>query len=105
MPRKQAAFLILLALHLLVILAVCAKSTIANYTGLYKATPAQPVRQALQATAALTSLPGIYHYSVVAGVDAGYGFFAPNVASEYVLAFDCYGADSVLLYRQGLPAF
>lgn len=105
MPRKQAVFLIFLTLHLLVILAVCVKSTIANYTGFYKVAPAGPARHAMQAADVVSSLPGIRQYSVLAGVDAGYGFFAPNVASEYVLAFDCYGADSALRYRQGLPAF
>ncbi len=105
MQRKQVFFLTLLALHLLIILAVCTKSTIANYTGFYKVSPAKPVGQVMQAAAAVSTLPGIAHYAVVAGIDAGYGFFAPNVASEYVLAFDCYGADSTLLYRQGLPDF
>lgn len=105
MQRKQALFLILLALHLLIILAICTKSTIANYTGFYKVTPAKPVRQMMQVATTVSSLPGIAHYAVAAGIDAGYGFFAPNVASEYVLALDCYGPDSILLYRRGIPDF
>ncbi len=105
MRCKKVLFLIFLALHLLLILAVCVKSTIANYTGFYKVSPSEPVRQVMEAADAFSSLPGIYHYSVLAGVDAGYGFFAPNVASEYVLSFDCHGVDGTLLYRRGVPEF
>jgi hypothetical protein len=39
-------------------------------------------------SSALLSLPGIKQYTSVSGIDAGYGFFAPNVASSYILRFD-----------------
>lgn len=105
MRCKQTTFLVLLALHLLLILAVCVKSTIANYMGFYGVTSPKLARQTLQIADALSGLPGVYHYSVLAGIDAGYGFFAPNVASEYVLSFDCYEAEGTLLYRRTMPGF
>lgn len=37
------------------------------------------------------------------GLEAGFGFFAPNVASEYVTEFEVYSKDSVFLYSANFP--
>jgi len=37
------------------------------------------------------------------GLDTGFGFFAPNVASEYVTEFHVYDKDSMLLSKEHFP--
>lgn len=33
----------------------------------------------------IVDAPGITPYAIISGIDAGYGFFAPNVASSYII--------------------
>lgn len=39
------------------------------------------------------------------GLDTGFGFFAPNVASEYITEFKVFSKDSILLQTTNFPVF
>ncbi|OZI07715.1 hypothetical protein BWI93_13195 [Siphonobacter sp. BAB-5385] len=49
-------------------------------------------------------LPGITPYTVISGVDAGYGFFAPNVASSYIVECVMKDKNGKVIDRKYSPA-
>ncbi|HAK30633.1 MULTISPECIES: hypothetical protein [Sphingobacterium] len=47
--------------------------------------------------------PGITPYAIIAGIDAGYGFFAPNVASSYIIECAIKNRTGEIISRQYTP--
>lgn len=47
--------------------------------------------------------PGITPYAIIAGIDAGYGFFAPNVASSYIIECAIKNKAGEIISRQYTP--
>lgn len=58
-----------------------------------------------RAVAELIDLPILQVYTSISGIDTGYGFFAPNVASEYALEFNFYDQENNLLNIEMMPHF
>src|SRR4051812_38245824 len=84
--HRRLFLLIFFLFHLSLILTVCVYSTIDSYISFYKEDSKDfKYPPALEYTNRVLTTSGVHHYTVFAGIDAGYGFFAPNVASEYIL--------------------
>lgn len=89
LSQKRIVLLTFFGFHLCLIFTVCIYTTIDSYVSFYKGEDKSykyPDYLTKMKNGLLTS--GLYQYSVMAGIDAGYGFFAPNVASEYILEFN-----------------
>lgn len=86
--RRERIILTAMLAHCCLILIVSSWSAIKGYDRLYNSS-----NKDYKAMAAsvylhkLLTLPGIAHYTRLAGIDAGYGFFSPNVASVYLIYF------------------
>jgi|GEM_PF-977750 len=95
---------LLFTFHLFIILIVCVSSSINSYNMVYEKDVSSSKLSGLRNSFVnILMVPGLRQYSSVAGIDAGYGFFAPNVASSYILKFtvkDRYGNKDIFL-----PAF
>ena len=109
---KRYRYLIGLALaHLLLILTVCLRDTFATFALAPTILPTalQPFWNG--ATAAASFVLGedlrlknparnaVTFYLNVAGIEAGYGFFSPNVPSNYKLVFELHYADTRTEYE------
>lgn len=103
---KKALLLAFILTHLLIIFTVCVYSSFDSYLSFYKEGDKDfKYPTALLATRNALTINGMYQYTTVAGIDAGYGFFAPNVASEYVLEFALKDKKENLLKKTILPDF
>jgi hypothetical protein len=97
-------------LHLLLILVVCLKDTCANFAEAPTILPAalDPFWSNGNALASFALGEGlklenparnaVTVYLNAAGIEAGYGFFAPNVPSNYKLVFELHYPDSRVEY-------
>lgn len=103
---KRALLLFFISVHLLIIFTVCVYSSFDSYFSFYKGNDKNfKYPKTLTNTREVLSTKGIYQYTVLAGIDAGYGFFAPNVASEYILNFALKDNKNNLLENRILPDF
>lgn len=102
---RQRVFSLFFSLHFLVIFCVCVYSSIDSYISFYDIEKKGLQKGAMDATATVFTAPVLKQYATVAGIDAGYGFFAPNVASEYVLEYRHFDEQGMMVGRQRLPAF
>jgi hypothetical protein len=103
---KRSILLLFISAHLLIILTVCVYSSFDSYLSFYKEDQKDFVYpNALSNLKSILRIDGLTHYTVLAGIDAGYGFFAPNVASEYILEFSLKDKHHNILERNILPEF
>jgi hypothetical protein len=90
--------------HLVLILAVCIFSVFDDYDIFYNSEKTGYKRPAgLQRAQAAFETPGLVEYLRLAGIDTGYGFFAPNVASAYVIDFRLLDRNDNVVKRQYMP--
>lgn len=85
MNRKKS-FLILITVHLSIVLLVNVYSTMDSFRVFYHGQTHNRNKIVILLDKVL-SLPVVWHYSIYAGIDAGYGFYAPNVASRFSMSF------------------
>jgi len=86
-------FFIFSMVHIALILIVCTSSTIDSYeksTSYVKNDLTAALKDTKEGIREFNSVPLIQQYQAVAGINAGYGFFAPNVASSYILKVSVY---------------
>ncbi|MCW3465334.1 hypothetical protein [Chitinophaga nivalis] len=103
---RRKISLALLSFHFLLILLVSISSTIRGYTTLYHHPKGkEPLLTVARYCHVLTTTPGILQYISVSGIDAGYGYFAPNVASGYVVHFVLKDKNRQPLYDTYFPPF
>jgi hypothetical protein len=107
LTRKQKILFSFILAHLLIILVVCINATIGSYhttfpLGKRKNLPLQRFRSAVSS---ILTLPVLSQYTATSGIDAGYGFFAPNVASAYVLKFEIYNQSGKAIHSFYIPPF
>jgi len=102
---KQYLFIGFFFIHFLIILLVSINSSTDSYTTFYDVKKTGIYKVLLDVTAGIVNTPGISQYANCAGIDAGYGFFAPNVASEYVLEYQLYGKNKQMAGIRRLPGF
>lgn len=105
MNWRKSVFFIVVVFHLALILCVCIESSIDGYVSFYERKPTALVSTLQGVTGAVCGSEILGRYTTLAGIDAGYGFFAPNVASGYVLEFSSYDSLGTLLGRNRLPDF
>lgn len=105
MSRQRFFFLAATVFHFTVILSVCIQSSIDGYLSFYKKEPNRAASTLYKSTEAINHVIGVRWYSAIAGIDAGYGFFAPNVASGYILEFMSYNKNGELLHQWQQPNF
>jgi len=104
--KKQKLLLSFILSQLFIIFLVCINSTIASYHTTFpkddKKLPLQGTRDILSV---FLSLPIVSEYTAAVGIDAGYGFFAPNVASAYVLKFEVLNKSGKVIKTFYTPPF
>lgn len=105
MSKQRLFFLAATVFHFTVILSVCIQSGIDGYLSFYKKEPNRATATLYKSTGAINDVVGVRWYSAIAGIDAGYGFFAPNVASSYILEFMSYNKNGELLHTRQQPNF
>ena len=100
MSKRHWPLLFLGLLHLLHIVLVNLASAWAGYKQLYHIQEETGVSNILVTT--LSPKP-IRLYGLISGTACGYGFFAPNVASQYISSFQYFDEDGVQIGSSRLP--
>ncbi|WP_367866781.1 hypothetical protein [Pedobacter sp. WC2423] len=101
---KERLFLFFTAIHLILIILVCINSSINAYNLVFNENVKNPpLTKITDAIKLVLRIPLTQQYSVMAGIDAGYGFFAPNVASGYVLQFSIKDTSNTVIRQVYLP--
>lgn len=98
-------YLCFFCLLLIISVSVNIKGTIKHYTEFYYQTDG---KERLENNSFYQVFKFVNHKSVstimtYTGLDTGFGFFAPNVASEYITEFHVFDKDSLLLSTQYFP--
>ncbi|WP_117880811.1 hypothetical protein [Aureibaculum luteum] len=86
-------------------ISVNTRGTIKSYTQFYKADKADSIlskNNLFNATLFIEKEP-ISIFLSYTGLETGFGFFAPNVASEYITEFKVYSEDSTLIKTSNFP--
>lgn len=96
MPQKESTpklttnnrlLLAFISLHIGLITLVCIGGSIRAYIFIHGELSSQAAIKSKSIITKTIAAPLIRQYLAVAGIDAPYGYFAPNVASGYVLKF------------------
>ncbi|MEN4759521.1 hypothetical protein ABEG63_04200 [Chryseobacterium sp. C39-AII1] len=101
-------FFIFSMVHIALILIVCTASTIDSYeksTSYVKNDFTDALKNTKDQIKEFNSVAGIQQYQAFAGINAGYGFFAPNVASSYILKVSVYDKNKNLVKESYFPPF
>lgn len=100
MNKRQGLLLFLGALHLFSIVATNTVSAIHAYQQYHGQVRPKQISKVLDSTVSLCT----YRlYGLLSGTAYGYGFFAPNVASQYISSFQYFDREGTLLYSEALP--
>jgi len=95
--------------HILLILIVSLTSTVDSYeqsTSYSENSFTKSLIKFNDNILSLNSLPIIKQYETIGGINAGYGFFAPNVASAYILKISVYDKEYRKEYKSSFfPPF
>lgn len=100
MSKRHWPLLLIGLLHLLHIVLVNLTSAWAGYKQLYHVQEETGRHNIL--TKILSPKP-IRLYGLISGTTCGYGFFAPNVASQYISSFQYFDEDGVQIGSRQLP--
>lgn len=101
---KQRIFIVLALFHFGVIILYNILSTSYGYQEIYgKASPNQERHSLISKMKALSHLSSITQYAQFSGAETGYGFFAPQVGSQYISTFEFYDEKGKLLSRTNAP--
>jgi hypothetical protein len=92
-------------LLLFVVLTLGLKSTFDGYYGFYYEEGKYTKPFAYEATEAIIESPPVSLFIAYTGFDTGYGFFAPNVASDFVLLFDIQDSVGNTIQQCAMPRF
>lgn len=90
---------------LFIILALGLKSTFDGYYGFYYEDGKYNKPWAYEATESIIKYLPVTVFITYTGFDTGYGFFAPNVASDFVLMFDIRDSLGQTIYQSAMPRF
>ncbi|MBW8683174.1 hypothetical protein [Chitinophaga rhizophila] len=102
--NRRPVFVTWALVHIVMILFVCVYSVFDDYDAFYhgnKKDYKRPV--ALERVQSVLGIPILADYLRFAGIDTGYGFFAPNVASAYVIDFRLMNQEGQVVKSQYLP--
>ena len=101
-------FFIFSMVHIALILIVCTSSTIDSYeksTSYVENDLTAALKDTKEGIREFNSVPLIQQYQAIAGINAGYGFFAPNVASSYILKVSVYDKNRNIVKESYFPPF
>lgn len=102
---SKVAQIIGIFILLFLILTIGLKGTFDGYYGFYHEDGKynKPIIYTL--TEKIIAFPPISFFMAYTGFDTGYGFFAPNVASDFVLLFEIYDKNGQLIEQRVMPNF
>jgi hypothetical protein len=103
MKKKIQLSAILSLLFLVFIIGL--KTTFDGYYSFYYEDGKYEKPVVYQATEVLTKIPPINFFMAYTGFDTGYGFFAPNVASDFVLMFEIQDSLGNTIQQTAMPNF
>jgi hypothetical protein len=90
MPKyKKIILSVLLAFTLLSIAFVNLRSTLLSYHSFYQTKEAADSNRLYTGLSFVENLRPYSLFLTYSGLETGYGFFAPNVASDFVVEFEC----------------
>lgn len=96
--------MLVLAFHFAVIILYNIVSSVAGYEAVYGPNKRSDARMYVQAFARQAiQLAPLRSYGRFSGTNTGYGFFAPQVGSQYISLFTLYAADGSLLGEYSNP--
>lgn len=90
---------------LLTVFAVGLKGTFDGYYGFYYENGAYDKPWIYEAVEGFVYAPPVNVFIAYTGFDTGYGFFAPNVASDFVLTFEIRDSSGAIMTQQAMPRF
>ena len=102
---KQKIQLSGILLLLLFVFTVGVKTSFDGYYGFYYQDEAYEKPIAYEITETMVKFPLSSAFATYTGFDTGYGFFAPNVASDFVLMFDIQDSVGKTIAQTAMPAF
>jgi hypothetical protein len=103
MKRKLQLLGVLIVLLIVVTLGL--KSTFDGYFGFYYEDGKYKKPLAYKVTEDIIQTAPVNVFIAYTGFDTGYGFFAPNVASDFVLMFDIVDSSGNIIKRTAMPRF
>jgi hypothetical protein len=103
MKKKIQLCAILSLLFLVFIIGM--KTTFDGYYSFYYEDGQYEKPVVYQATEVMTKIPPINFFMAYTGFDTGYGFFAPNVASDFVLMFEIQDSLGRTIQQTAMPNF
>lgn len=98
--QRKAFQLIVVGFILFVVLTVSIKSTYQSYYGFYYNNKEYEVPFVMKATNELHQFQPLRFFTSYTGFNTGYGFFAPNVASDFIFVFKIYNPQGQLVNVQ-----
>ncbi len=90
---------------LLLVFTLGLKSTFDGYFGFYYEAGQYKKPFAYKATEAIVETTPVNMFLAYTGFDTGYGFFAPNVASDFVLIFNVQDSLGQTIHQCAMPRF
>lgn len=101
---KKTVFLVFVVFHFFVIISTNIYSTWESFYGVYA--PGEEknsvVYPLLESVALSFPVAG---YGAYAGTNTGYGFYAPNVGSQFIMGFEVYDISCKMLVKRMYPHF
>lgn len=100
--KTSKYFFYFAVMHILMILIVSLTSTVESYeqsSSYSENSFTKSLTKFNDNIISLNSLPIIKQYEAIGGINAGYGFFAPNVASTYILKVSVYDKEYKKEYK------
>jgi hypothetical protein len=102
---RNNLFFIFFALHFLLILLVCFKSLVHTVYTTYITKETDDKTKLEKLIGSITSNTAINFYGTYSGTINPYGYFAPNVASSYIIEFSCFDKQNQVVSKFILPPF
>ncbi|WP_344849968.1 hypothetical protein [Pedobacter jeongneungensis] len=103
--KRNNLFLIFTAFHFFVIFMVCFKSLVHTINTTLITKNRDDKTKVENIIGSVLSTTAINFYGTYSGTINPYGYFAPNVASSYIIEFSCFNEKNKLVSKFILPPF
>ncbi|CAA7386322.1 hypothetical protein [Chryseobacterium fistulae] len=90
---------------LLLVFIIGLKGTFDGYYGFYYENKSYEKPILYQATESIVQSEAVSIFASYTGFDTGYGFYAPNVASDFVLTFELKDKNGNIIEEKAMPSF
>lgn len=102
---KKIGILVFVIFQLFILLVVNLKCTYEGYFGFYYENKEYQKHKVHEFVEQTIQLPGVKHYLAYTGMETGYGFFAPNVASNFLVVLTKRNEKCEVIGQKSLPVF